>query len=306
MNDHPIVLVLSAYPPPGGGDIRTGEQVIRAIHHAVREAAPDAEVLATDTFMMDVPIAESIREAVNAADVVIADISDGIPGIMFEVGAAQAAGKPIVQIASTASRIPYDVAGTRVILYGPSLEALPTLRAHVRAMVSEALADPISYRSAANKPTTETVFISYAHADRDYMDRLHVHLAPLRREGLIDLWNDRRIQAGDRWREEIRTALERARIAILLLSADFLASSFIVENELPPLLHQAEVGGTKIISVILSPCRYLRDRRLSAFQAAHDAGQPLAAMTEAEQEAVWDDVAQIVEVLVGGSPGVDR
>ena len=74
--------------------------------------------------------------------------------------------------------------------------------------------------------------MSYSHEDRPWLERLRVHLRPLERAGLVDLWDDRRIKPGTRWRDEIRNAMAEARIAVLLVSADFLASDFIASNEL--------------------------------------------------------------------------
>ena len=54
------------------------------------------------------------------------------------------------------------------------------------------------------------------------------------RSGAIDLWDDTRIETGDVWRTEIQEALDQTRVAILLVSADFMASNFIVGKELPP------------------------------------------------------------------------
>lgn len=48
------------------------------------------------------------------------------------------------------------------------------------------------------------VFISYSHADAKWLERLRVHLKPLEREGIIELWVDTKIQAGMRWKEEIQ------------------------------------------------------------------------------------------------------
>ena len=54
------------------------------------------------------------------------------------------------------------------------------------------------------------MFISYSHADRKWLERLQVHLRPLIRDSIADIWDDTRIQAGDAWlKPPIRT--ERGR-----------------------------------------------------------------------------------------------
>ena len=77
------------------------------------------------------------------------------------------------------------------------------------------------------------VFISYSHKDEDWKDRLVSHLGVLQQEGLIDLWNDRRIGAGEDWYQQIKEAIARASVAVLLVSADFLTSKFIRSKEIP-------------------------------------------------------------------------
>ncbi len=101
------------------------------------------------------------------------------------------------------------------------------------------------------------VFVSYSHKDQKYLERLQVHLKDLERKGIIDLWSDTKIIPGTNWREEIKRAIESATIGVLLVSADFLASQFIAEDELPPLLKVARTRGTVILPVILSKSRAL-------------------------------------------------
>ncbi|HEX6367316.1 MAG TPA: toll/interleukin-1 receptor domain-containing protein [Longimicrobium sp.] len=147
---------------------------------------------------------------------------------------------------------------------------------------------------AATASQREGVFISYSHVDAEWLERLQKHLKPLQREG-IEVWDDTRLKAGQQWREEIREALAKTKVAILLISADFLASDFIVTNELPPLLEAAEKDGATILPVIISPCRFTRMESLSRFQAVNDPEKPLIQMGRANREKVLDKVAHAVE-----------
>ncbi len=145
-------------------------------------------------------------------------------------------------------------------------------------------------------PSTGTkVFISYSHADKAWLDRLKRHLKPLVREGQLDCWDDSHIRPGDDWKQEIRTALDTAQVAVLLISADFFASDFIDENELPPLLAAAQAKGVRILPVIVSASRFARNPNLARFQAVNSPDRPLAEMPQAEQERVLDRLAQSVE-----------
>jgi transcriptional regulator with XRE-family HTH domain len=144
----------------------------------------------------------------------------------------------------------------------------------------------------------KNIFISYSHKDRLYFERLSVHLKPLDKKGLIEPWSDTRISAGAQWKKEIEKALSTAQVAILLISADFLASDFIVDNELPPLLTKANQDGATIIPIILKPCRFVREPSLSVFQAINIPEEPLISASEHERELIFDAVAQRIEELI--------
>ena len=75
-----------------------------------------------------------------------------------------------------------------------------------------------------------TVFVSYSHKDSAWLERLQVQLKPFEREGLFHLWADTQLKPGSLWKDEITEALESARVAVLLVSGDFLASDFIVRT----------------------------------------------------------------------------
>lgn len=141
----------------------------------------------------------------------------------------------------------------------------------------------------------KTIFISYSHEDKDHLKRLHVHMKPLEKKGLVDIWDDTKIKTGQKWQEQIEMALSRAAIAILIISADFLASDFIVENELPPILKKAELEGTRVLPIILKPCRFSREEHLAQFQALNPPDKPLLSMSDIEQEEIWDRLSQVIE-----------
>ena len=69
-----------------------------------------------------------------------------------------------------------------------------------------------------------TVFLSYAHEDTSYREKLSKHLSALRRERLIEDWHDGQLLPGQRWEPRIFEQLHAAHIILLLISADFLAS----------------------------------------------------------------------------------
>jgi hypothetical protein len=70
--------------------------------------------------------------------------------------------------------------------------------------------------------TRPTVFISYSHKDEDWKDRVVTHLRGLGHQGSLAVWDDRRIEGGQDWYQEIQDAMSAASVALLLVSADFL------------------------------------------------------------------------------------
>jgi hypothetical protein len=127
------------------------------------------------------------------------------------------------------------------------------------------------------------VFISYSHEDKKWLDQLQKMLKPSVRMGEIILWDDTQIRAGDQWYTEIQEALAAARVAVLLVSAAFLASDFITEHELPHLHEAAKQGRLTIIWVALKPSMY-KETLLAKIQAAHDSEKPLSTLSAAKRD----------------------
>jgi hypothetical protein len=143
----------------------------------------------------------------------------------------------------------------------------------------------------------DQVFISYSHKDKKWCDDLHTHLKPYLRGGSISSWSDQQIAPGSEWFREIQSALTNSKRAVLLVSPDFLASDFIHERELGPLLKEAEQGGVKILWVPVRESAY-KQTPLKKYQAIVDAGKPLATMTKAKRDRAWVEICEEIQKAV--------
>jgi TIR domain len=97
-------------------------------------------------------------------------------------------------------------------------------------------------------------FISYSHRDEKALERLHTHLATLRREGNITAWYDREILAGDDIDSTIGSNLAESEIFLALVSPDFLDSNYCYEREIAKALERHAEGTLRVVPVILEPC----------------------------------------------------
>ena len=98
------------------------------------------------------------------------------------------------------------------------------------------------------------VFVSYSHKDSKWLEELKPHFGALDRTGKIRYWDDKRIRQGDRWFDEIRTALADTRYAVLLVTKHFLDSNFVLQEEVPYLLTQEYKGKLEILPIIVEDC----------------------------------------------------
>lgn len=98
------------------------------------------------------------------------------------------------------------------------------------------------------------IFFSYSHKDEELRNELEIHLAALKRQGVITTWHDRRIAAGEEFAGKISESLESANIILLLVSPYFIASDYCYEVEMKRALERHESGEAKVMPVILHPC----------------------------------------------------
>jgi uncharacterized protein YegP (UPF0339 family) len=150
-----------------------------------------------------------------------------------------------------------------------------------------------------------TVFISYSHKDKEWLERVKIHLKPLEQYYNIDVWDDSKIDYGDKWEEAIEKAIESAQVAILIISADFIASDFIANKELPPILKAAEKGGTVILLLFVSSSMY-SETPLSEYQGFNEPDEPLNMVENGRKERILTNLARAVKDLLPSAPELER
>ncbi len=141
-------------------------------------------------------------------------------------------------------------------------------------------------------------FLSYSHKDEWALERLHAHLAVLRREGKITEWFDRRILAGGEVDEQISAQLEQCDLFLPLVSADFLASNYCYEREMERAIERHEAGATQIVPVIVEPCDW-KSSPLKRFKALPRDGKPITEWTN-QNNAFLDIVTELRRLVPDG------
>ena len=120
--------------------------------------------------------------------------------------------------------------------------------------------------AAVNRPAVaaarDAVFVSYSHDDQDWRRKFTQILAPLVRNRRLELWDDTLIPAGGDWRRDIDDGVRRAGAALLLVTGSYLASRFIMEEELPALV----AHGVRLVPVLAEDCLWDEEPLLAAVQ----------------------------------------
>lgn len=162
----------------------------------------------------------------------------------------------------------------------------------------ETLPTPVMRNLEIRKPIQNQIFISYSRKDRQWLDRLKTILKPLDLKYRLNIWDDQRLDPGDDWRDELDHALASAKLAILLVSANFLSSDFISKHELPYLLRASKERGVKLFWIPVSFCMY-EETELEKFQAAGNPQRPLAIMPEPEADQSLVDIGKRIKKALG-------
>jgi internalin A len=139
------------------------------------------------------------------------------------------------------------------------------------------------------------LFYSYSHKDETLRNELETHLKLLQRQGLLETWHDRKIEAGAEWKQKIDDNLERADIILLLVSAGFIASDYCSEKEMGRALERHEKGEACVIPVIVRDVSW-RIAPFAKLQALPKDGRAVARWRD--RNTAWRNVSEGVERVI--------
>jgi hypothetical protein len=142
------------------------------------------------------------------------------------------------------------------------------------------------------------VTIWYSPAEEKVASRLRTHLWPKMREGAIRLWDASQVMPGALKDEERARAIQSARVAVMLISSDFMAYDFMVQRELPKILYRAQMKGTVVLCLHVSPCNF-QGYGLEKFYPLNQADKPYTRMNRADREQLLAYTTHIICLRLG-------
>ena len=138
------------------------------------------------------------------------------------------------------------------------------------------------------------IFVAYSHVDMEWCDDLLTMAAPLTRYGGLQIFSDTDIAAGALWRSTIQKSLDKATVAVLLVSRHFLESKFIMDVELPYILNARNARGLQVLWVLVSECLYEKTA-LASIQAALPTDISLEELSKAKKSAALKTLCRKID-----------
>jgi len=139
------------------------------------------------------------------------------------------------------------------------------------------------------------LFISYSKSDKSYLSELKTQLASLKRQNLLETWDDTDLIPGEEWDAAIRKHFQASDIIILLVSADFMATDYIWDVEIKAAIERHERGEATVIPIIIRPCVW-SDTPFARLTALPEKAKPVS--TWENKDEAWTQVVQKIKTVL--------
>ncbi len=139
-------------------------------------------------------------------------------------------------------------------------------------------------------------FVSYCHQDEPWFDRFRIHVAPLVMNGIISIWSDQEIMAGQSLDSEIASNMSSAELFVLLLSPAYFASDYCMNVELAHAISRHLSNEVKIVPIIVESCKWDAIPKLRELKIVPKDAKPISEWSD--QNAAFVEVVNEIENLV--------
>lgn len=139
------------------------------------------------------------------------------------------------------------------------------------------------------------VFVSYSHSDSEWAERLRAHLHVANSKGLMEYWSVNSIESGSVWKQHIESAIKTAKVIVILVSPDFIASVFSADFELP-LIEEAVKDGALVIPILIRQVAQDATKGIEKYQFINN--KPLSTLSPGNQEELLINVARKINNII--------
>jgi hypothetical protein len=143
-------------------------------------------------------------------------------------------------------------------------------------------------------PKPVNLFFCYAPEDEPLRKELEKHLTLLERQGYITGWSGHGLGVGEDWRAEIERRMAEARVILLLVSADFLASDYLYEVELSRAIARRASAREEVLvlGVLLRPSDWQHGKLQGIEMLPREGRDPLAVTAWPSRDDAFERVAK--------------
>jgi hypothetical protein len=153
---------------------------------------------------------------------------------------------------------------------------------------------PSSEAKTLKSTKAPVVFVYYSRRDSSFYEELITHLNLLERKGVINIWHEGRIRAGDDWAKIINSQIAEADILILLVSPDLLSSEFFWSQEFKQVQDAKQNKKGSIVPIVVRPCDW-EDAPIASLQVLPAGGQSISEADDPDR--IWIEVSNHITRL---------
>jgi len=146
------------------------------------------------------------------------------------------------------------------------------------------------------KHRPKKIFISYSPQDEAYLKQLKTLLAPLKKKGLLETWDDTNLLPGEASDAAIRRELNTADVILFLVSPDLLATDNVWNIEMKEAFARHEQGDAVVVVPIIIRPSILKDTPFAKLSALPKNGAAISTWNNPDE--AWVEVGEKLKKIV--------